>query len=528
METTGLVDAGEGHKQYRKYFLMRKLWVGVFVVGVVLRIAFVWRPTDYRLLNSWRECDYTSIARSFYTEGMNILNPRVDWRGSTTGFAEMELPVLPWTAALLYHVAGYHEEILRVLSALCSVLALIAFAGLARRALSPAGALVATALFAVNGLLFALSGAIQPESLQVLFTILTASAVYRWYQSGSGRTLLLACAIAAVAILTKASSAYLGVLLAYAVLRKDGMRAFTNPMVYLSAFVALALPLLWYGWAHAHYLSTGLSLGLSNETHFLSWDLLVHPWTWLRGNFAAEVVHVFAISGVLLAALALLFPWKSIEFPLSWYASVWVFYIVSADTSGDGWAYYYHCLSIPPACMLMGLGYVAASDAAVLRKLRMRPAIGSRFGTVLVVLTIVATLAWGSRRQYQTMTATDLEPLYRCAVSLRDQVPSDARIVVRGGTRVDEHGHPVAFNESMVFTWMNRTGFNYAQEDFTESTLRAIAQKGARYWLAAPDDRAVTHVYASLSAKCTLVAHCDQYDLFDISPLARAVDLQPH
>ncbi|MCC6397966.1 MAG: glycosyltransferase family 39 protein [Bacteroidetes bacterium] len=527
METIRPEDAGEARTQYGKLSLVRTLWIGVFVIGVVLRIAFVWRPADYRLLNSWRECDYTSIARSFATEGMNILYPRVDWRGDTPGFAEMEFPVLPWTAALLYRVAGYHEEILRMLSALCSVLALFAFAGFARRALPPAGALVATTLFAVNGLLFALSGAIQPEPLQVLFTILTASAAYRWYQSGSGRTLLLASAIAAAAILTKASSAYLGVLLAYVVLRKEGIRAFTKPVVYLSALVALAPPLLWYGWAHTHYLSTGLSLGLSNETHFLSWDLLMHPWTWLRGNIAAEVVHAFAISGVVLAALALLLPWKSIEFPISWYASVWIFYVISADTSGDGWAYYYHCLSIPPACMLMGLGYVAAIDETVLRKLRMRPALGSTLGTALVVLAIVATLAWGINRQYQTMSAPDLEPLYRCAVSFRDHIPSGARIVVRGGTRLDEHRHPVAFNESMVFTWMNRTGFNYAQEDFTESTLRVIAQKGARYWLAAPDDRAVTHVYASIAAKCTLVAHCDQYDLFDISSLARAVDVQP-
>lgn len=108
------------------------MWIAILVLGIVFRVALVWRPADHRSLFPWRESDYTSIARSFYSEGINILYPRVDWRGETSGFVEMEFPALPWVAALLYHAVGYHEELLRVLSAICSILSLFAFAALAR------------------------------------------------------------------------------------------------------------------------------------------------------------------------------------------------------------------------------------------------------------------------------------------------------------------------------------------------------------------------------------------------------------
>ena len=499
-----------------------RIWTVVLFAGIVLRLAFVWRPVDYRLLNSWRECDYAAIARSFYTEGMNIFYPRVDWRGDTPGYAEMEFPVLPWTAALLYHVFGYHEQVLRLLSALCSIFALLAFARLARRQLPHHAALIATALFAANGLLFALSGAVQPEPLQLLFTILAVDAIVQWREGERSILLVQASVMTGIAIVAKSPSAYLGFVLAYVVLRKLGTRAFRTPIVYVSSAIAVVPPLLWYEWSHSQYLATGLSLGLSNETHFLTWAMLFHPQDWIPWNIISEARDVFSIFGVLLGILALLHTWKTIEIPVIWFASVILFYVVAADTSGDSWAYYYHSNSIPPACLLMGIGVLDLEpESQSYGKLRGWRKSLSYASIGALALTITATLARGAQLEAKAYGSPELKAMYASCKELCAHVPLEAKIVVRGGTRLDPHGHPVAYNMSMAFAWMDRKGFNYAREDYSITTLRSIAQKGGRYWFVEPDDQRDSVVYAGIAGKAKLLSQSRSFVLLDLLPLLK-------
>src|SRR5579863_5616932 len=76
----------------------------------------LWRPFDGRTRASWREADDAAVARNFYREGMNVLYPRIDWRGNGPGFAEMEFPLFPWTIAALYETFGFHEVLGRILA----------------------------------------------------------------------------------------------------------------------------------------------------------------------------------------------------------------------------------------------------------------------------------------------------------------------------------------------------------------------------------------------------------------------------
>jgi 4-amino-4-deoxy-L-arabinose transferase-like glycosyltransferase len=429
--------------------------------------------------------------------------------------------VIPWISALLYNIFGYHEQILRVLTALCSIASFLVFGRLAQRILPPGGALVATGLFAINGLLVALSGAVQPEPLQLLLMILTAETLHRWSVSGSASLMVVSGGLLGMAILAKSPAGCLGVLAAFCLTGRSGMRALRSPAFYIAAGAALVPPALWYLWAHNHYLTTGLSLGISNETHLLRWSLIVHPWTWMKGNIAVEAIDVFTASGIVLAVAAARQSWRRIAFAVVWYISVLLFYLLAADTSGDGWAYYYHSMSIPPACLLMAWGYVVlVEENASTEKQDGRHVAMRAVGRSLVTVAVLFALLTGFKRMSNVCMNAALEPLYRCAGEFREFVSRDAKIIVRGGTRFDEHGHPVAYNASMAFTWMDRKGFNYAEEDFSEATLRSIAARGGRYWLAGPDDRRNTAVYREVTGKCVLVKECSEYRLFDVSPLS--------
>ena len=43
---------------------------------------------------------------NYYREDMNLLKPKIDWRGDGPGYTEMEFPIYPWLIAGFYKIFG--------------------------------------------------------------------------------------------------------------------------------------------------------------------------------------------------------------------------------------------------------------------------------------------------------------------------------------------------------------------------------------------------------------------------------------
>jgi hypothetical protein len=487
----------------------------ILFTGLALRLAYVTRPFDHRIRTTWRQSDYIQIARNFDREGMNILYPRIDWRRNTPGYVEAEFPLVPWLGAALYRTCGYHEWYLRAVSCLFAVAALLLFAWLASRLLPPAGALFAVAAYAVNPLLIYLSTAIQPEPLMMFLSLAAFVLILRWEQQPDFTNLLAASLAVSASILAKTPAAPLGLLLAWVVLKKKGFQAFSDWRVYAAGLIGILPPLLWYRWAKHFWTVYGNSLGISNETHFLGLDVLLPPW-FLLGNLKWETLAVFSPAGWFLLLAALFFAHGRLNYAGLWYALVWVCYMVAARTSGDDWAYYYHCSSVAPACLLMGSGVGAL--LAPHRPLPLwlqawrRPAAALLSGAALLGLMGVMGLLIRLRD-----TNTDLLAMRQCAQEFAAVVPADGKIVVKGGRMFDELGHPVAWNEPMVFAWMDRKGFNYGLEELSLETIERIAKEGGRYWMVLRSDLEKAGIEAEAERRFRRVADCDGYTLYDLS-----------
>ena len=442
----------------------------IAIAGGALRVMTIHRPLNHQLANSWREADYVQIARNFDREGMNILYPRIDWRGDTPGFVEMELPLTPWLAAAGYRLFGYHEQFLRIISAAFSLFAMLLFYAVARDALSRVGALIAFSAFAFNPLLVRLSGSMQPEPLMIACVILTAYHAFRFDRNGRTRSLVLAAAATAVAGLAKAPGVYVGAILAFVCLRRFGLGALARPTVWLAATIAVTPVYLWYTWASQFWIEYGNSLGVSNESHWITTSLLWPP-TFLRGNLVTEFILVWSPIGWGLGIVAMQKSRRrgAARIAAIWYTAAWIFYLAAAGTSGDNWALYYHCISVPPACLLIGLGAVAMRGRSVpgqpehqdIRPRRLSP---RRIAVAAVMLTLLALAGTTYFRIHSRDHAEDLKQLHDCAMQIESLIPADGQIVVRGGRSVDEFGSPVAFNEPMLFAWLDRRGFNYPKD----------------------------------------------------------------
>jgi hypothetical protein len=498
----------------------RAAWYAVLLVGIAVRVAYVGRPFDYRISNPWRQSDYFAITRNFDREGLNILYPRIDWRGDQPGYAEMELPVLPWLGALLYRVVGPHVQVVRALSAGFEVVALLLFAALAPKLLPPAGALFAVLAFASNPLLVLHSGALQPEPVLDACTLACMALLCRWEARPRPALLFAAALAAAAAALAKLPAAYLALVMAYVVLRRLGWRALARPSVYAAACIAALPPLLWYAWARHFWTLYGLSLGVSNESHLIGWDLLLPP-TFLLGILALETAGVFTPAGWLLALAALRLPWQRIALPAVWYGAVWVFYVLAARTTGDEWAYYYHSLSVAPAALLMGAGLSVFLERRAIPVTWGRLAEWQRgIGLGLAATTLAGSIAVAvfliERRDHDRAYRYRM---YSCAREFAPLVPPDGLIVAYGGSMFDERGHPVAHDESMLFAWMDRRGFNYGAEDLSLATLDAIAARGGRYWAVETSELEQRGLAAQVDAHYRRLADCDLgFALYDLTP----------
>jgi len=495
--------------------------MAILLAGIALRVAWVWRPLDHRIRAPWRQADETQIARNFAREDPNILRPRIDWRRDGPGLVEMEFPLVPWTAGMLDRLLGYREEYLRVLSCLLEIGGLLLFAGLARRLLPPPGAAAAVGLYAVNPLLIYLATAMQPEPMMLFLSLVAMTLLARFDERGSAASLVLAGAALGGAILGKAPAACLGLVFAWVVLRRLGRRAFASPAVWAAAVLALVPPILWYHWAKGLFLIYGNSLGLSNEYPFLGLDMLRRP-VFVLGLLKWETLGVVTPIGWLLLLFAWRAPRAATALPCAWWVSVWVFYLAAARTTADDWAFYYHCVSAAPACLLMGAGFSALLVSTGGTSLKLPPgarrrALGWLFYSATVLALILATAALLRARDGRE----DLRDMRACGLRFLERIPEGSMIVVRGGSIADEDGFPTAHNQSMFFAWLDRRGFTYGNEELAIPVLQDIARRGGRYWIAETSELRGA-MSAAAAQSFHFVARCDPgYVLYDLgAPLA--------
>jgi 4-amino-4-deoxy-L-arabinose transferase-like glycosyltransferase len=495
-----------------------RLIVALVLAGAAFRLAYVNRPLDHRTLSSWRESDYTQLARNYWREDPNLFHPRIDWRGDGPGLVEMEFPFIPWTAGMLFRLFGYHEAILRALSAMLEIGSLLLFAGLARRLLPEPGALAALAFYAFSPLLVYLSTAMQPEPLMLFFSLLAVILIARWDRTGSTPALFLAAAALGGAILAKAPAACLGLMFAFVVLRRSGMAVLKDIRLWVAAALALAPPAAWYLWARRFWILYGNSLGMSNENPFLRLDMLHHA-GWVLGLARLETLRVLMPLGWILLLAARRAPRPTTALPFAWLGSVWIMFIVSARTAAADWAFYYHSIAVAPACLLMGAGVMALRHPGAARVLGLAPGRRRRrvgtalaLGTVILLAAATGRLIWV--RDHDRIE--NLRAMRACGLRLVTQIPMGGRIVVRGGSMCGSYGYPVAHNRPMMFAWLDRKGFTYGDQELSNPLLTGIADRGGRYWIAEAEEIKGPS-RQEVAASFRLLAKCEPgYYLYDL------------
>lgn len=491
------------------------LLAGLLILGAAVRTVDVWRPVDGSIRAAWREADVAAMARNFYREGMDIRYPRIDWRGTGPGFVESEFPLYPWTVAWIYHLAGVHEQLARVVSWCLSLAALAIFLALCLRLLGPLGTAAAGLFYVLSPMEIRLATAIQPEPLMQAAFLAAVWAFIRWLDDGRRRDYLLALGCTALAILAKASALQIGILLLALLLHRHGLKAFRRADIWIFGALALLPGLLWYRHAHELWLLYGNSAGVSNESHWIGWDFFTSS-RFLKAIVAADIRGVWTLAGLLAAAVAVIRRPRDrvVRVALYWFGSAMLFYLAAARTTGDRWALYYHVFTLAPAALLIGAGAEAARD--LLRTPGTRRGI-PRLAGGLTVLALAGAYGLEARQVVRDFHPHPLAGLYRCAGEFAPKIPPGSLILASGGPCTDETGRRVAWNASYMFYWMDRKGFNVCHGRQSLATVRAYADSGAAFFVAEKDALArAPGVEARLRTAFPVAAECRHAILFDL------------
>jgi hypothetical protein len=370
---------------------------GTFLLGVLVRLLDVNRPINGTTWDFYRECDIGGIARNFYHEGMNILYPRIDWRGDGPGYVESEFPLYAWCTAALYHVFGYHEQIARIISYVLSLGSLLVFYLLAAKILPLKGALLASVFFALNPLSVKLASAIYAEPMMFIFYIAAAYCFIEWIETSKRHCYWIAMAATVLAVLTKLPALHIGILFALLCFDRFGVRALFKKEILVFAAVSLSIPAAWYIHAHALWTDYGNSLGMSDEAfiRIASLHSRTTALSTLKSLAAIEVSNIWMPSGALLGLMGLyrmitkkeLTRYRAIVY---WLAALLVYYLVSSGTTGEDWAHYYHIVSLPAAALLVGSSILYLDGLSLNRKVFNRMCVSlMAIGTLEVAAVLV-------------------------------------------------------------------------------------------------------------------------------------------
>ncbi len=496
LKSTPAADSRPGRLLSDRWLLL------LLAAGLGLRLVEVTAPLiDHQ---AWRQADTAAIARNFHEEGLTLFHPRVDWRGNTPGYVEMNLPLFPFLAACLYSLAGgAHEWIGRLLAALFSTAAAVPLYCLARAWLgSAAGARLAAAIYLMLPLSLFFGRAFMPEALMLLLSAAALSAFGRACREGTA-WLLAAAGIAGLCFALKIPTLYLGFPLVAMALGRWGPAFVRRGSLWLYLLAAVAPAAAWHVHAAGLFEQTGLTFGIWGRRGYDKWshDLLLQGGFYhlMAGRFVEAVLTPM---GVLLAAVGLVGLWPRGAggprqgrevWPLyAWFGGLLLYLFMIPE--GNRRLHYYQLpftlpaavLAAAPLAALWEPGGARLSGVAGRQLRRLRPGSpGARAVVGLALAAVAAGSLWKVGDYYRP--GNNIYNYYRsCELAgrvLDARMPADARLVT--GDIDEDRGGPFRTRSPTLLYYCHRKGWQITPDLFEASRLDSLAAEGADYFVVA-------------------------------------------
>ena len=462
----------------------RDPWLWAFLaLGLGLRLIDINEPLIDQ--QAWRQTDTAALARNYYQEGYALFHPRVDWRGQTSGFVEMNFPLFPFIVACFYAVAGgVYEWLGRLLAAVFSIAGGGMLYALGRRLFeAPWIPRLATFFYLIFPLNLFFGRAFMPEAAMLFFSIAALWTLERWIRSEAWGDGIWAVSSAALCFLIKVPTLYMGFPLVALAWQRWGRDFWRRPVLWGYLILILLPTLFWHQHAYNLFLQTGLTFGVFHSSGYDKWshDLLG------QADFYVKLIKrfwhsIFTPIGALLVIWGMLKDVKTAfrnkeRVLYVWFAAL-VFYLLLIP-EGNRKLHYYQLPFIPVAALFAAKGlnqcwytlkaYWSRSIATVM--------------VVLVLGGLGGYSAWAV--QDYRRPGNNLYDYYeRCHIvggTLDAKLAQDALLVV--GDWDENPASSYRAQSPTLLYYSNRKGWHITPGEFKETVLDSLVKQGADYFV---------------------------------------------
>ncbi len=458
---------------------VRRWLLALMVMGLAVR----WFELDAPLIDkqAWRQTDTAAIARNYFEEGYDLLWPRVDWRGATAGYVEMNFPLYPFLVASIYGISGgAYDWLGRLLSSVLSV----ATAGLlfvfARRLFrNEFTALWAAFFFLFFPLNIYFGRVFMPEPLMLFLSVSALLLFDYWAESGKKEFAVGATLSAALCFLVKIPTLYLGFPLVALALQRWGWRFALRPSLWLYAVCVLVPAALWYGHAANLFHETGLTFGIWNRYGYDKWDRSV---LWSLGFYRQMgwrfIDVIYTPVGAIACALGVYSALRERRHPVLWGWFLGLLLYLFLVPEGNRKLHYYQLPFVPLGALFAAYGVAWLAE---------RKPLGLR-RVVFSGLCATATLAYGAHAltpyyEQPNNVHAYYESCFRAGQLINAKLPPDARLVV--GDLDENAGAPFRAQSPTMLYYCHRKGWQITPDEFSSARLDSLAAKGGQFFLVA-------------------------------------------
>lgn len=249
-----------------KWLSSSRIVIFAFLLSAISHLPFI--NLGPRSVHVWRQCNTLAVARNFYQEDMDIMNPRVDRRLDTDGVTGMQFPSYEYIVALGYKAFGLHNWVHRLVSLLitfCGAIGMYLLVKLLLKHDTAAGFAAFAYTFSPDLYYFGFSA--LPDILALASSVWGLYFFLKWFGDSNIPVTshqspitqyILALLLLTLAGLTKLQFLAIGFFIApYVLLNLEIAKKKIFALV-LFGITACAVPLLWYRRSVALIKSTGL------------------------------------------------------------------------------------------------------------------------------------------------------------------------------------------------------------------------------------------------------------------------------
>ncbi len=337
----------------------------VVLLGIILFIAVAFR--SYKItsplieFHSWRQADTAAVARNFARDGVNLLLPKYDdisplqtGIDNPSGYRMVEFPLYNAVIALCYRMAPFMSITLwgRIVSTIESLIIIGCIYMIAKHEANRFAAIVSSVIFAGMPFFVFYTRAILPETMAIMFIMISACVVY---SKQSWQRVLISLICFGLAVLIKPTTIFYGLAIGYLLMSNQPLRAksiITRLILIGLAIVPFGLWRLYIqrfpeGIPASAWLITSVSTGgamysIFFRPAFFRWIFFERLNLLILGSFSLVLV----ING-LLARTKTLLPYA---FLISSAAYIFTF------QGGNVQHEYYQILILPTVALFAGLG----------------------------------------------------------------------------------------------------------------------------------------------------------------------------